>query len=98
MEENQIEYELIEKIEIRNRSYAIIAEKGKEDEAFVMRIKEVKGVKDLVPVNDDKEFDEVMKKYEEKFIDVDDAGDEEKLIEEDEETITEIDDLAGNER
>ena len=95
MEENQIEYELIEKIEIRNRSYAIIAEKGKEDEAFVMRIKEEKGIKDLVPVNDDKEFDEVMARYEEKFIEVEE---EEELIDEAEETITEIDDLAGNER
>lgn len=94
MEENEIEYELIEKIDIRNRSYAIIAEKGKEDEAFVMRIKEENGIKDLVPVNDDKEFDEVMTEYEEKFVEVE----EEELTDENDETLTEMDDLAGSER
>jgi len=61
------EFELVEKIELDENKYALLALVGDEDDAFVYKIVEIEGKEEYIPVEDDEEFERVMEEYESYF-------------------------------
>lgn len=61
------DFELVEKIELDENKYALLALVGDEDDAFVYKIVEIEGKEEYIPVEDDEEFERVMEEYESYF-------------------------------
>lgn len=65
-EGNEVEFEVITKLDIENKEYVIVVPKDEDvDEAVCLRIDvDENGEEVLVPVEDDEEFEKVSEAYE----------------------------------
>ena len=57
-----IELELIDKLEVDNKEYVILSQKGSEN-AFTYRVEMVNGKRDYKSIGDGEEFAKVLKAY-----------------------------------
>ncbi|MCT4509652.1 MAG: DUF1292 domain-containing protein [Tepidibacter sp.] len=60
---NKVELEIIEKINIEEEKYVLLAKEENEEDAYVYKIVEEDGVEQYIAVNDDEEFERVLEEY-----------------------------------
>lgn len=60
---NKVELEVVEKINIDQEKYVLLAREEEEGDAYVYKIVEEDGVEQYVAVNDDDEFERVLEEY-----------------------------------
>lgn len=79
----EIEFEVLDFIEVDEREYVIVAMPDSDDEAFILRVEtDEQGNETYVTIDDDAEWDHVAEAYEELLEeeddeDLDDPGDDE---------------------
>ncbi|WP_187296329.1 DUF1292 domain-containing protein [Tepidibacter mesophilus] len=60
---NKVEFEIVEKINIEEEKYVLLAREEEDGDAYVYKIVEEDGVEQYVAVNDDDEFERVLEEY-----------------------------------
>ncbi len=62
---NKVEFQVVEKINIDEEKYVLLAKEEEEEDgdAYVYKIVEEDGVEQYVAVNDDDEFEKVLEEY-----------------------------------
>ncbi|MBB6217727.1 uncharacterized protein YrzB (UPF0473 family) [Anaerosolibacter carboniphilus] len=62
-----VEFEVVDYVELEDDRYALLAPVGDEDDAYVYKVVEVDGKEEYVVVDDDDEFERVLEEYESLF-------------------------------
>ncbi|WP_300298305.1 DUF1292 domain-containing protein [Anaerosolibacter sp.] len=62
-----VEFEVVDYVELDDNRYALLAPVGDEDDAYVYKVVEVDGKEEYVVVDDDDEFERVLEEYESLF-------------------------------
>lgn len=62
-----VEFEVVDYVELDDDRYALLAPVGDEDDAYVYKVVEVDGKEEYVVVDDDDEFERVLEEYESLF-------------------------------
>ncbi len=62
-----LEFEVVDYVELDDQRYALLAPLGDEEDAFVYKVIEVEGKEEYVVVDDDDEFERVLEEYESLF-------------------------------
>lgn len=62
-----VEFEVVDYVELDENRYALLAPVGDEDDAYVYKVVEVDGKEEYVVVDDDDEFERVLEEYESLF-------------------------------
>ncbi|HEX6989178.1 MAG TPA: DUF1292 domain-containing protein [Bacillota bacterium] len=100
----EIEFEVLDFIEVDGQEYVIVAMPDSEDEAFILRVEpDDQGNETYVTIDDDAEWDRVAEAYEELLeeeeddVDLDDLGDDDGEYGEDDDEEDDDEDIDDEE-